>query len=78
MPHFIKHCNKTAYQGAPAKTRMWANAQRDGRPTERRRSLFNDAKPVEICRGAQTPEPFSAISGPKLTILSGYIGGIAV
>jgi len=47
------------------KTRMWANAQRDGRPTEYRwRPLFNaaksgsrpllecqDAKAVEICRG---------------------------
>ena len=53
------------------KTRMWANAQPDGRPAEHRwRPLFNaakfgwrplleavqscsqDAKPVEICRGA--------------------------
>ena len=53
------------------KTRMWANAQCDGRPAEHRwRPLFNaakfgwrplldavqqrcqDAKPVEICRGA--------------------------
>jgi len=44
VAHFIKHCNKTAYQGAPAKTRMWANAQRDGRAAEyRRHSLFNAA-----------------------------------
>jgi len=41
-------------------TRMWANAQRDGRPAEHRwRPLLDavqyrcqDAKPVEICRGA--------------------------
>jgi len=49
-------------------TRMWANAQRDGRPAEHRWCpLFNaakfgsrplldavqyDAKPTEICRGA--------------------------
>jgi len=25
----------------------------------------------------QTPEPISAISGPKFTILSGHVGGIA-
>jgi len=28
-----------------------------------------DAKPVEICRGAQTNETISAASGPKFTIL---------
>jgi len=37
------------------RTRMWANAQRDGRPAEYRwRSLFNDAKfgwrPLLQCR----------------------------
>jgi len=25
----------------------------------------------------QTPEPISAVSGPKFTILSGHVGGIA-
>jgi len=32
-----------------------------------------DAKPVEICRVPQTPEPISAVSGPKFTILSGHV-----
>jgi len=31
---------------------------------------WQDTKPVEICRGAQTSEPISAVSGPKFTILS--------
>jgi len=55
-------------RGKKERTRMWANAQRDGRPAEHRwRPLLNaavwltptavqqrcqDAKPVEICRGA--------------------------
>jgi len=35
------HCNRREQ----TTTRMWANAQRDGRPTERRwRPLFNAAK----------------------------------
>ena len=29
-------------------------------PTTRCRAVNQDAKPVEICRGAQTPEPISA------------------
>jgi len=28
-----------------------------------------DAKPVKLCSGAQTPEPISAVNGLKLTIL---------
>jgi len=43
-------------------TRMWANTHRDGRPVEYR---WRDAKPVEICMGAQTAEPISAVSGPN-------------
>ena len=35
-----------------------------------------DAKPVEICSGAQTPEPISAVSGPKFTILWGHVEDI--
>ena len=63
---------------------MWANAQRDGRPTEYRwRPLINaavwltptsrvpcsNAKPVEICWVPQTNEMISAASGPKFTVL---------
>ena len=63
-------------------TRMWANAQPDGRPAEHRwRPLFNAAKfgwrplldAVEICRGAQTGQPISAVSGPKFAILWGHV-----
>ena len=32
-----------------------------------------DAKPVEICMGPQTPEPISAVSRPKFTVLSGHV-----
>jgi len=76
-----------------ASTRMWANAQRDGRPAEYRwRPLFNAAKfgwrPILECRAVtlprretrwnlqgcpQTPEPISAASGPKFTILWEYV-----
>jgi len=67
-------------------TRMWANAQRDGRPAEyrwRRKFLLmpttrvpcsNAAKtrnPLKFSVVPQTPEPMSAISGPKFTILRG-------
>jgi len=42
------HKSKQANDAAPASfyaTRMWANAQRDGRPAEHRwRSLFNATK----------------------------------
>ena len=77
-------------------TRMWANAQPDGRPAEHRwRPLFNAAvwlTPTSRvpCSNAaktrnrlkfvgvpQTPEPISAVSGPKFTILSGHVGVIA-
>ena len=62
-------------------TRMWANAQRDGRPAEHRwRPLFNAA--VWLCSNAaktrnqlkfaevsQTNETILAASGPMFTIL---------
>jgi len=52
-------------------TRMWANAQRDGRPAEYRwRPLFNAAYPVKCAGVPQTGKPISAASGPKFTILS--------
>ena len=37
-----------------------------------------DAKPVEICWGAQTPERMSAVSEPKFTILWEHVGETAV
>jgi len=68
---------------------MWANAQHDGRPAEHRwRPLFNAAKfgwrPLLECRAKmrnllrfagvpQTPEPITAISGRKFTILWGHV-----
>ena len=36
-------------------------------------SNCQDAKPVEICTGAQTPETISAASGPKFTILWAHV-----
>jgi len=60
---------------------MWANAQRDGRPTEYRwRPLFNAAvwlccnaaktrNPLKFSGVPQTNETISAASGPKFTIL---------
>jgi len=63
-------------------TRMWANAQRDGRPAEYRwRPLFNAVhykaaktrNPLKFAGLPQTPEPISAASGPKFTILSGHV-----
>ena len=76
-------------------TRMWANAQRDGRPAKhrwRRRLLFNAPKvwltptnrvpcsnaaktqnPLKFAGAPQTPEPISAVSGPKFTILRGHV-----
>jgi len=71
-----------------SKTRMWANAQRDGRPVEyrwrpvqrckvrltptTRVSCSNGAKtrnPLKFAGVPQTPEPISAVSGPKFTIM---------
>jgi len=60
---------------APVKTRMWANAQRDGRPAEYRwRPLFNAAKfgwrPLLQCRAVtlRRPETCWNLQGcPKLT-----------
>jgi len=70
------------------RTRMWANAQRDGRRAEYRwRPLFNAAVwlkpttrvqcsdaaktriPLKLAGVFQTPEPSSAVSGPKFIIL---------
>jgi len=60
---------------------MWANAQRDGRPTEYRwRPLFNAAvwlcinaaktrNPLKFVGVTKTNETISAASGPKFTIL---------
>jgi len=60
---------------------MWANAQRDGRPAEQSwRPLFNAAvwlcsnaakmqNPLKFAGVLQTPEPISAASRPKFTIL---------
>ena len=75
-------------------TRMWANAQRDGRPAYYRwRPLFNaavwltpttsvpcyqDAKPVEICRLPQTRQQISAVSKPKFAILSGHVEEVSM
>ena len=74
------------------RTRMWANAQRDGRRAEYRwRPLFNAAVwlkpttrvqcsdaaktriPLKLAGVFQTPEPSSAVSGPKFIILWGHV-----
>jgi len=69
---------------------MWVNAQRDGRPAEHRwRPLFNAASladahyltaktrnPLKVAGVPQTPEPISAVSGPKFTILWGHLDDI--
>jgi len=91
-PHRVsKYATAVIRQGKKKeRTRMWDNAQPDGRPAEyRRRPLFNAAKfgwrPHLECRTVtlhaktrntlkfagvlQTPEPISAASGPKFTIL---------
>ena len=69
-------------------TRMWANAQRDGRPVEHRWCpLFNAAKfsrvpcsnaaktrnPLKLAGQPQTPKTVSAASWPKFTILCGHV-----
>ena len=66
-------------------TRMWANAQRDGRPTEHRwRPLFNAAKfvltPGTRCRAVTLPTTgsISAVSRPKFTILWGHVEDISL
>ena len=52
-------------------TRMRANAQRDGRPVEYRwLTCSNAAKkrnPLKFAGVPHTPEPISAVSGPKFT-----------
>jgi len=68
-------------------TRMWANAQRDGRPAERRwRPLFNAAKfcsnaaktrnPLKFAGVPQTTGSISAASGLKFTMLCGHVEAI--
>ena len=47
-------------------TRMWADAQRDGRLAEYR-------WPLKFARVPQTRQPVSAVSVPKFTILSGHV-----
>ena len=61
-------------------TRMWANAQRDGRPAEyswhpacvqRRKVCSNAAKMQNQLKFAGVPQntgPISAVNGPKFTI----------
>jgi len=77
-------CDATVYGNAIV-TRMWANAQRDGRPAEYRwRPLFNvqslaDAqscsnaaktrKALKFAGVPQTRQQISAVSRPKFTIL---------
>ena len=74
------------------RTRMWANAQPDGRPAEHSGALCStpqslaDAHYYKPCSNAaktqnplkfvgvpQTPEPISAVSGPKFTMLTGRV-----
>jgi len=73
-------------------TRMWANAQRDGRPVEYRWRSVQRCKvwlmtttrvpcsnagkmqnPLKFVGVPQTPEPISAVSVPKFTILCGHL-----
>ena len=84
LPYLFCICGRLSFSS----TRMWANAQRDGRPAEYRwRPLFNAAvwltpttrapcsnaaktqNPSKLAGVPQTPEPISAASGPKFTIL---------
>jgi len=74
------------------KTRMWANAQRDGRPAEHSwRPLFNAAKvgwrptcsnaaktrnPLKFAGVPQTTGSISAVNGPNFTILCGHVEDI--
>jgi len=79
-------------RGKEVETRMWANAQRHGRPGEYTwRHLFNAAvwltptsrvpcsnpaktrNPLKFLRVPQTPEPISAVSGPKFTTVWGHV-----
>ena len=74
-------------------TKMWANAQRDGRPVEYRwHPLFNAAvsltpttrvpcsnaaKTRNLLLVPQTNETVSAAIGPKFIILWGHVGEIS-
>ena len=69
-PQVFFHHSTTCSEGEPYRTRMWANAQRDGRPAEYRwRPLFNAAKfgwrPVlELCSNtakARNPLKFAGV-----------------
>ena len=76
-------------------TRLWANAQRDGRPAKyrcasvQRRKVWltptagvpcsnavKTRKPLKFIGVPQTPEPISAVSGPKFAILWGHLEDI--
>jgi len=72
---------------------MWANAQRDGRPAKYRwRPLFNAAKsgwrplleyravmlPLKFAGVSLTHQQFSAVIGPKFTILWGHVEEVLV
>jgi len=78
-----KKLNLTQKQTTQEQTRMWANAQRDGRPAEyRRHRLFNDAKsgwrPLLLCRAVTLPRCESRwnLQGcPKLANGSQPLGG---
>jgi len=72
------------------RTRMWANAQSDGRPAKHRwRPLFNAAK-MPCSNAAKTRNPLksegvtqttgwiSAVSRPKFTILWGHVEDISL
>ena len=45
----------------------------ENRENRQGKKLEQDAKPVEICWGAQTNKTISAASGPKFTILRGHM-----
>jgi len=74
-----------AYLWFIKQTRMWANAQRDGRPVQchkvwltptTRVVCSNTAKmlnPLKFAGVPQTNETNSAASGSKFNILSGYV-----
>jgi len=69
---------------------MWANAQRDGRPASvQRRKVWlmpttglpysnavKTRRPLKLAEVPQTTGPISAASGPKFTILWGYLEDI--
>jgi len=73
MRYPATHCVR-CQSPEPNKTRMWANAQRDGRPAEYRwRALFNVAelgwRPLPLCRAVTLPRretSWNLLECPKL------------